>query len=316
MKSIMKFIRKNWKKVIFGVFIALLIVYFFDNIGFYLFGEKNYRGELIKLVLTFGTGITSFLTWYNSYKKNAKIKEEQTNQQIQIMETNNEYVHFNNIIGHLGDNNLIVILEGINALQEIAVNNKNYTKRVHNLFCTYLRENSSKLYENIDFEKTPDKCPVIIQTLIDYLFKPYNDKENIYEEYQSDLSFSTLKNCVFNNTKIKNVSLNSCILERCYFNEKGSLSNCSFTSSTLTDCSFTSSTLTDCGFRGSILTTCDFSFGMLENCDFINNELDDGRYNAKLLDCVFENTEFINTKLPAESDIELLPNNGNAELPK
>ena len=74
----------------------------------------------------------------------------------------------------------------------IAVEYKNYTQIVHNLFCSFLRANSASLYGVASKE-----CPVIIQTLITYLFNPYNNEENVYKAYHSDLSFSVLKNCNF-----------------------------------------------------------------------------------------------------------------------
>ena len=44
----------------------------------------------------------------------------------------------------------------------ITIEYKDYTQVVLDLFCSYLRENSAKLYESIGFEKSPEKSPVIV----------------------------------------------------------------------------------------------------------------------------------------------------------
>jgi len=311
MKNTMKFIKKNWKKMISGALIALLMLvvvcffenikhYFFENIAKELFEDSNkHRGELIKVLLTFIAGMVAILVWHTSYKR-VKVMEKQTKkttEQIQVMYKGNVDTRFNNAVGHLGNENQSVILGGIHALHQIAVDNENYTQIVHNLFCSYLRENSAKLYKDIDFEKTPGKCPVIIQTLIDYLFKPYNSKESVYKKYKSDLSFSTLKNCAFSGVNIKNVVFFHCLLEQCYFSESN-LKNCDFSFGTLTKCSFWGKTLTECSFRKGVLTECyfgnvtftgcSFNRGILIGCNFASGILVECHFNGgTLTECDF-----------------------------
>ena len=327
----MKFIKKNWKKITVCISIILLIlfVYFFENISEFLFADTNkYRGELIKAVSPIIMAIVAILTWLNNSKNNLKTKEKQIVEQTS----------FNSAVKHLGNENQSVVLGGIHALHQIAVDNKNYTQVVHNLFCSYLRENSAKLYENIDFEKTPDKCSVIIQTLIDYLFRPYNNKDSVYKEYKSDLSFSTFKNCDFNSIDVKNVIFDYCLLETCNFNNScltscnflkgtltdckfidgsltvcdfnsGKLTDCIFNSGTLTECSFYVCTLTKCIFNSTTLTNCNFILGILTDCKFIDGSLTVCNFSSGILtkcnfekgtlnDCNFKNTKLINTELP------------------
>jgi uncharacterized protein YjbI with pentapeptide repeats len=276
----------NWiKRIILSLiclFALFLFYYFFNDISDYLF--KGDRGELVKVFLTFIAGIIAMLVWHSGYKR-VKVMEKQTEktgEQIRVMFKGNIDTRFNNAVGHLGNVNPTVVLGGIHALQQIAVEYEDYTQLVHNLFCSFLRENSTKLYKNIDFMETPDFCPVIIQTLIDYLFKPYNNKDNIYKEkgFLSDLRFSTLKNCDFKYAECKTVAFAYCTLENCDFTFT-KLTECFFHRATLLNCDFESGNLTDCSFYDNIaLVNCDFAMGELIDCNFQDN--------VTLTNCNFE----------------------------
>lgn len=294
----------NWNRikiflvVLFCLSIITLIILLICNFAEFSqnFAKDNPIGELIKVFLTLIAGIVAILVWHNGYK------------QIQIMYKGNVDTRFNNAVGHLNSENPTVVLGGIHALHQIAVNHKRYTQVVHSLFCSFLRENSSKLYDRIDIKiptdkspliiptkykkpkKTLDKCPVIIQILVDYLFKPYNNKDSVYKDYYSNLSFSTLKNVNFENVKIDGVNFNHCFLKNCNF--EGTLINCFFGS--INRSNFHVSdwfkqngvTLIECNFIG-VLTNCNF-YGDLSFCDFGGNSLNFNK--AILTDCVFEGT--------------------------
>jgi len=264
------FFKMNWhiiKTIFIGIGCAGIAISFylfiinFDKLSIY-FVNNNPQGELFKVVLTSIGGLAAlFVLYYTALR-------------VRVMEKGNVEIRFNNAVGHLGSENPAVVLGGIHALHEIAVENDNYRRIVHNLFCSYLRENSAKLYEKIDFEKTPDYCPVIVQTLINYLFKPYNNRDSVYKDFKSDLSFSTLKNCNFYNLKIKNANFSHCILENCRFNFGA---------------------LTGCYFRDAILKKCDFLSETLKECHFIYDE----GHSAKLIDCCnVEDAKLIDTELP------------------
>ena len=306
--------------IIISVVLLCLFVYFFDDISNNYFSKDNPKGELIKVFLTFIAGIIALLVWHSSYRR-AKATEKQ----LKIMEKGNIESRFNNAVGHLGNENPTIVLGGIHVLHQIAVENENYTRVIHNLFCNYLRENSTKLYpEKRSYsdsgrlvqvsavEGTP-KCPIIIQTLIDYLFKEYNNKDSVYNGFDSDLSYSTIKNCDFEKAKIRRVNFNNCIFENCHFFEtillecrfsESILTKCHFSYSTLTECHFSYSTLTECHFcktltrcyfYQSILTDCVFS-GILTECNFIAYIR--GLKSAELINCEFKTAELIDTVLP------------------
>jgi len=333
------FLKKNWhivKIVLIGigcVGIGIWLFINFDEIRICLaeksrhyFSDKNPKGELIKVILTIIAGIVAVFVWHTGYRR-AKATEKQ----LKLIEKGNIETRFNNAVGHLGNENSAVVLGGIHALHQIAVENKNYTQIIHNLFCDYIRENSAKIYIKNDFEKMPDYCPVIIQTLLDYLFKPYNNKDSVYKDFKSDLSFSTLINYDFSG-ELNNIIFNECIIERCDFRgellndeDRGSfrkdfslctLNNCFFNGSTLISCSFFGNKLIDCEFNGTLtkcnftngtfinciffggtLTECIFKYGTLEDCYFIHND-EDFYYESKLNNCDFENVELIKTELP------------------
>ena len=291
MEKVLTFFKENWKitLIIIGVIFLLLFFCFFGKISDYFFENNKTQGELLKVFLTAIAGIVAVFVWHTGYKR-VKVMEKQTEktaEQIQVMYKENVDTRFNNAVGHLGNEKHSIILGGIHALHEIAVENKNYRQIVHNIFCSYIRENSAKLYEKVDFEKMPDYCPVIIQTLIDYLFQPYNYEDSVYKDFESDLSFSTLKNCDFSNVKIKNVNFRNCVLESCYF-AAGTLTECDFDYGTLTECSFSDGTLTNCSFSAGTLTECSFYDGTLTNCYFYTGTLTEcSCYVGTLTNCHF-----------------------------
>ena len=304
----------KWTMRILLIFFCLLILFyfilFFQDISNYFFQVDNVskfdntpRGELLKVFLTFIAGIIAILVWHSGYKR-VKVMEKQTEktaEQIQVMYKGNMDTRFNNAVGHLGNENSAVILGGIHALHQIAVENENYRQVVHNLFCSYLRENSAKLYEKPEFENTPDKCPIIIQTLIDYLFRLYNN-EYIYKNCESDLSFSTLKNCDFSEVTINDVNFSHSVLENCNFSD-GILTRCKFFNGILIRCHFWNrAVLTECNFGGfyfenrilkecyftGTFRNCDFTFTNLINCHFEHGDLTDCDFNTcSLTECTF-----------------------------
>jgi len=301
------FLKNNWKiiLIIIGVILLCLFFYFFGKISDFFFFKENLeiekdntpKGELLKVFLTAIAGIVAVFVWHTSYKR-VKVMEKQTEkttEQIKVMYKGNIETRFNNAVKHLSNENSAIILAGMHVLQQIAVENEDYTKIVHNLFCSYLRENSAKLYEDIDFEKTPKYCPVIIQTLIDYLFKPYNNIDSVYKDFKSDLSFSTLKNCDFEKNDICNVIFRNCSFENCSF-DFGNLTECDFKYATLTACFFMFSNLTECCFYYGTLTNCYFNQTTFKKCLFIYNNFDINS-NTKFFKCYFY-IKLIDTELP------------------
>ena len=289
MEAVITFFKKHWGKIFLSLFIVALICFvlipYHSYFGEYFKPSSPYGyGELFRIYLTIVAGIIAIVALYYNHRR------------VTAMEKGNVDTRFNNAVGHLGDENPTVVLGGIHALHQIAVKHENYTQVIHNLFCSYLRENSAKLYD----EEILDKCPVIIQTLIDYLFKPHNNKDSVYKDYASNLSFSTLKNCDFNHRVLANCHFNNAILTNCYFSNTTFI-NCYFLRTTLSDCKFMYASLTECVFTTAILTECNFSYATLFNCEFIKKHyfLDN---STQLINCDFRTTDLINTELPSNKN--------------
>ena len=263
-KNIITFFKKQWV-IITCLPIVALIIYFvlIPNHSYfseYFEPDTPYGyGELFRIYLTIGAGIIAIIALVFNHRR------------VTAMEKNNVDTRFNNAVGHLGNENPTVVLGGIHALHQIAVKHESYTQVVHNLFCSYLRENSAKIYEE-NGKKTPDKCPVIIQTLIDYLFPPHN-KDNAYKNFASNLSFSTLKNCDFNHRTLANCHFNDTILTNCYFSNTTFI-DCYFIRATLSNCEFWRTTLTECVFISKYFAPAKlFDCHHLETVTLIGTEL-------------------------------------------
>ena len=264
--------------------IGLLIV-FYDDVSLVFLGQSQIlRDELLKVILTSVGGCVVIIALYYAAKYMPALKKY------------NAGVRFNNAVGHLGSASPTVVLGGIHDLHQIAINNSDYTQLVHNLFCSYIREKSEELYRNN--EEVPDKCSVILQQLIDYLFKPYNGRI-VYKKFVSDLSHSTLINCDFAGTSINDVNFNNCEIRRCSF-KSAALNRVMFNDSILSDVdiskaafrdvAFYDAAFSDVTFRKSVLKDVDFWVATLTNVGFGNvtfNNID--FYKTTMNNVSFEN---------------------------
>ena len=282
------------------IFVAVLIItiafvlWFLDECLCILYVFFDGKKNLAEIMTYAGATAGGLILIGNLLANQQRAKEQQkTNELTEKGHLDNR---FNNAVGHLSNENSAIVLAGIHVLHQIAVKSEDYTHIVHNLFCSYLRENSERLYN----ENTPDKCPVIIQTLMDYLFKSYNKKESVYKDFTSDLSYITLKNYSSwdrnekSGHKINYVVFKNCILENCDFYEE-TLIECDFSGGTLTECDFRRGTLTNCFFDRGTLTNCFFDRGTLTNCFFSGGTLTECYFDeGTLIRCNFTETTLIN----------------------
>ena len=266
------------------VFLVLTYLFaaHFDELSNY-FAKDNPRGELFRVILSTIGGIGALIALYYIAK------------QVQAIEKGNVENRFNNAVGHLSYSNSTVVLGGIHVLHQIAIENTNYTRIVHNLFCSYLRENSASLYS------VPNKCPVVIQTLINYLFGNYNGKASIYKKYPYDLSFSVLKYVDFPKNKLHNVSFENSNMENCCFpNEpmtdcdfrQASIKYCFFSRTTMTNCNFLDWNGIECFFEDSKLNNCSFS-GSTAKCNYMNASFTDCYLGGQFKDCYIACTDIV-----------------------
>ncbi|WP_375583926.1 pentapeptide repeat-containing protein [Cyclobacterium xiamenense] len=268
---------------IVGFALIYFLVAHFSDLS-YFFAKDNPRGELFRVILSTIGGLGALIALYYVAK------------QVHAIEKGNIENRFNNAVGHLSNSNSTVVLGGIHVLHQIAIENKSYTRIVHNLFCSYLRENSASLYIS------PNKCPVVIQTLINYLFLNYNGKNNVYKKYSYDLSFSVLKYLSLPRIEMHKVNFENCVLEDCNF-FKGDFSDCDFRDALLKNCRFEEATLatcyfyegssTDCNFINAKLYHCSFT-GKTAKCNFMNVSFTDCYLGGEFKDCYIACTDIIN----------------------
>ena len=258
---------KSIRLILFIVAVLIFVIVTFDHISSFFFeGNESSRGEFLKVVLTFVAAIIAILVWRTNTDR------------VKVMDESNVEDRYNNALGCLGSENDTLVLGGIHTLYQIAKKDKRYTEIVHDIFCDYLRENSTKLYENIPEDS--GRCPAIIQTLIKYLFGKIKDLY-IFKDFKSDLSFSTLRNVNFDDS----------ILEDCWF-DHATLIKCKFVNASLKNCRIYASKLKDCGFyNGTELINCMFWRGVeLINCRFHSTDkfMDNNSYKgAALTNCAF-----------------------------
>ena len=129
------FFKKQWIIISCLFIVALLYFVLIPNHSYfseYFEPSSPYGyGELFRIYLTIVAGIIAIIALGYNHRR------------VTAMEKGNVDTRFSNAVGHLGNDKSSVILGGTHALHEIAVENKNYRKIVHNLFCSYIRENSA-----------------------------------------------------------------------------------------------------------------------------------------------------------------------------
>lgn len=185
--------------IVFAIFCWLMISY--TKIPSELFGgtNQNYNGEFVKFIATiFGLIIVLFGLWLN-YQRTTNLKKQTKNQakQIQAFVDQNKITEkgkvderFKNAIEHLGHDKDAIVLGGIYALHRIAQEDKTYRKTVFDILCSYIREKTSSIKDMDEIpenERTLIKPTIVIQTIIDVLFKYKNIQEFYYMGLTADL---------------------------------------------------------------------------------------------------------------------------------
>jgi uncharacterized protein YjbI with pentapeptide repeats len=143
----------------------------------------------------------------------------------------------------LANENTSAMLSGVAALHQIAVeasqteDQKDYVQVIKDILINFIREGSVQEEKdadgNIITKARNDKKPIVIQTIIDKLFKSDNWKIYVEEQKRTDLRYCVLKGVDFRNAH----------LEKAYFWV------CSFGRSVLLGCSFERSVLLGCIYK-------------------------------------------------------------------
>lgn len=208
--------------------IAIFALGLFESASTYFFSNKdnNPKGELLKVVLTVLGGVGAI--WGLSLNsRKTKALEEQTiasqkqidNTQLQIdallyqnkiVEKGKIDERFKNAIEHLGDSRAAIVLGGIHSLHRIAQEDESYREPVFNILCSYIRETT----KNAEYQKENKKMPsIVIQTIIDTIFKSKKDDKFIYKGLIAYLMFSYLAGANFRSANLVKAEMYSTQLQ-------------------------------------------------------------------------------------------------------
>lgn len=279
---------------LFVFVIFVLSNWFFRNYSTcatFLFGDSTKsNGELAKFAITIAGGL---LVFYGLLLNARRTKAMEIQNEISMSGQVGE--RFKNAIEHLGSENSAIILGGIYALHRIAKENDSYRPVVFEILCSYIREktHSIKLKEDID----PDdlqliKPSIVIQTIVDILFKSHRSNEYVYFDLVADLrgvncinvdfSFARLDDVVFLNAQLHYADFHDSTLQFVSF--KGSnLYNANFARCYLKEVDFENCKMVNVNLIKSIGDETNFVNCMLFNAIFIESELLNAKFNSSVL---------------------------------
>jgi len=222
----------NWHKIIpskkhirYGFIILLVIViigpilYYFSDIANFLFGEtQKYNGEFVKFILTIiGGGFIYYGLLLNARRTKAVEKQNKLTRKGQVDE------RFKNAIEHLGRSTEdAIVLGGIYALHRIAQEDQSYRKTVFDILCSYIRDKTSslKLWDEIpEGEKGTIKPTIVIQTIIDLLFKISDSQDYIYTGLKANLNGIRCIHANFNGAHLVDADMNNAHMEGTELND-------------------------------------------------------------------------------------------------
>ena len=161
---------------------------------------------------------------------------------------------FKNAIDHLGNARQAIVLGGIHALHDLAMNNVEYRQRVLEILCSFIREETNKANyqrrvleilakeenanQSLEYGETPRKpaaidhfyaslnsdasdgfatSMIVVQTIIDKLFRTESSRK-VYQEYDADLSGAFLRGVNFSRAHLTKVKLFKAKLQGVRFN--------------------------------------------------------------------------------------------------
>lgn len=287
----------NWVLIFLGFTVLIYIIRYilcFTDIPRFLFGgtnNQNFNGEFVKFVATiFGGLLVLFGLWLN-YKRTknlenqTKVLENQTNNQADqikafvkqndITEKGKVDERFKNAIEHLGSEKDAIVLGGIYALHRIAQEDKTYRQTVFDILCSYIREKTSTLKLWSDYpegERDIIKPTIVIQTIIDLLFK-YDDIEDyIYANLQANLNGIRCIRANFDDASLIYADLTEAHLENAYF-DNAILKNASLENTHLEDSDLSNAILEFAQLRYSILNRAEMDGAHLEGADLFGADL-------------------------------------------
>ena len=144
---------------------------------------------------------------------------------------------FKNAIDHLGSDKQAIVLGGVHALNDLALSDEDYRKQVFEILCSFIREETSKPEYQTQVRKKlgmkePDNpkkkkthvvsskvtvtSPIVIQTIIDKLFREKESREiynEAFKEKQANLREAFLQGINLSDAKMLLVDLGNADLQ-------------------------------------------------------------------------------------------------------
>lgn len=188
---------------IFAIIVCtvILIVVFYNDLAIY-FAKDNYKGEFFKVILTSLGGLGVL---YGLYLNSKRIK--QGNEQLLQQEKNNTNTRFKDAIALLGNDNPAIVLGGIHSLNQMAIDNPNYSVVIAKTLCSYVRILSNKLEGKYNYNNYVS----VVQLIVDCVFS------NTYYDVELDFSDAYFESIKFKNQILPNIIIDGCRFDNCQF---------------------------------------------------------------------------------------------------
>ena len=332
----------NWKNIIpskkhfrygFISLVVFVIIAFiiccFSDIASFLFGEtQKHNGEFFKVLVTILGGLLVLWGLYLNYRR-TKILEKQTKnqaKQIQAFVIQNKITEkgkvderFKNAIEHLGSDKDAIVLGGIYTLHRIAQEDKSYRQTVFDILCSYIRDETSSLKLWSDYpegERGTIKPTIVIQTIIDLLFKTTDSQEYIYTGLKANLNSIRCIHANFDGAHLVGADLNDSHMEGAVFRnvhlesadmfrikcEGAEINNTHFEGTCFKYANFECAYLDQVYFEGSELHKVNFEGAYLSDVHFEGTKLPRANYKGASLSKVhFEGANLLSTHFEGTS---------------
>ncbi|MCL2622992.1 MAG: pentapeptide repeat-containing protein [Planctomycetaceae bacterium] len=171
----------------------------------------------IPFVSAFGMIAVVLIIYWQLRNQSQQMDQQADNTRKQIAAE-----QFKNAIEHLGSEKQTVVLGGVHALHNLAMTFEEYRKPVFEVLCSFIREETAKeeyhkrVLAVIDFSdatKATPKASIVIQTIVDKLFRYENPDESVYQDhktkqyYRANLSDAILRGVDLSDANLQRASL-------------------------------------------------------------------------------------------------------------
>ena len=294
-----KHIRYGFITLLVIVIIGLIICYFSDMAKYFFNETQKYNGEFVKFIATIFGGILVLIGLWLNYKRTITLQDQTNNQaeQIKAFVKQNEITEkgkvderFKNAIEHLGSEKDAIVLGGIYALHRIAQEDKTYRQTVFDILCCYIRDKTSslKLWGDIpEGERGTIKPTIVIQTIIDLLFKISDSQDYIYTGLKANLNGIRCIHANFNGAHLVDADLNNAHMEgvelRDVHLESADMYGIKWEGARLEQVHFEGSSLSYANFEGTYIDQTYFEGAKLHKANFEGSSLRDVHFEGAIL---------------------------------